>query len=233
MPDVRHGCAAQSSAPRASRLHHSSSRADTSPAHRLNSSDSRRCPLTSPRSSSSVSRRRNRHVFPEHNHAHPAPLTARPPWLAVPPRRRYQAIRSSSLYRVASPRAQPQRSRLIERRRKARNARLRTTAGIRLIPVSSAYRPCRPRTFQRASAAPVLLNLPRFHSAVPNPGIWTPPVKRNRGGARSLRGVVPADSASRSTRDEGSRQQSYLRPVGGAACRLRAMMRFAHGEPIA
>ncbi len=41
------------------------------------------------------------------------------------------------------------------------------------------------------------------------------------------------DGASRSTRDERSRQESYLRPVCGAACRLRAMMRFAHGEPIA
>ena len=171
MPDVRHGCAAQSSALRASRPHHSSSRAGTSPVHRLNVSDSRRCPLTSPRGSSSVTRRRNRYVFPEHNHAHPAPLTARPPWLAVPPRRRYQAIRFSSSYRVASPRARPQRSCYIESRRKARNAQLRTTAGIRLIPVSSAYRPGRPRTSPHASAAPVLINPPRFHSAVPNPGM--------------------------------------------------------------
>jgi hypothetical protein len=96
MPDVRHGCAARTSVLRSSRLNHSSSRAGTSPAHRLTIGDSRRCPLTSPRGSSSVTRRRNRHASPEHNHAHPAPLTARPPWLAVPPRRRYQAIRFSS-----------------------------------------------------------------------------------------------------------------------------------------
>ena len=32
--------------------------------------------------------------------------------------------------------------------------------------------------------------------------------------------------------EEGSRQQSYLRPVSGASEAFRAMGRTAHGEPI-
>ena len=98
---VRHGCAAQSSVLTDPRYCHSSSRAGTSSAHRLNVDDSRRSPLTSPRGSSSVIHRRCRHVFPEHNDANPTPLTARPPWLAVPPRHRHQAIRFSASPRPA------------------------------------------------------------------------------------------------------------------------------------
>ena len=68
----------------ASRLHDTSSRAgryrrtaSTSSPHDVGRSQPAR-------SSSSLIRLRSGLVVPEHNHAHPAALTARPPWLAVP-----------------------------------------------------------------------------------------------------------------------------------------------------
>ena len=93
-PDVRPACAAPSWALTASRLHHTSSRAGR---HRC--ADSTPTPhdvVRSHHARTSVIRLRGVRVLIEHNGAHPVPLTARPPWLAVPTRRRLQAIRSSS-----------------------------------------------------------------------------------------------------------------------------------------
>ena len=173
-PDVRRGCAAQSSALTVHCLQQSPSRPARPPAHRLNSDGSQRCPLTS-RAPFGVRRSpRSCPVFPGHIDMHLTPLTARPLWLAVPPRRRGQGIQDSSSCRVPSPHAPPRRSHYIETRRETRNAQLHSTGAIRLTTASSAHLRHRPGPFPRASAAPVFLNPPRFHSAAPNPGVqWT------------------------------------------------------------
>ena len=85
MPDVRHGCAAQSSALTAHHLHRASSRAGTSREPGLTVAGSRRYRSHPARRSYSVICLRRCRVFPGQTSAHPAPLTARPPWLAAPP----------------------------------------------------------------------------------------------------------------------------------------------------
>ncbi len=144
---VRHGCAAQSSALTASHHHHSSSRAGRSPAHRLNVEGSRLSRPQPGRHSSSLLPQRSYRVFPIHNHARQTALTARPPWLAVPPRHRSQRIPFSGASRLHSPQARLRPSRHIESRREARNAQRRSTGGSRLHITSSAHRPRRPRAW--------------------------------------------------------------------------------------
>ena len=123
---------------------------------------------------SSLLRQRTYRVFLEHNHVPQTTLTARPPWLAVPPYRRCQHIPFFGASWVHSPQAQLRPLRHIESRREARDVGRRSTSGCRLNIALSEHRPSRPRAFPRASAVPVLFSPPRIHSAVPNPGVqWT------------------------------------------------------------
>ena len=152
-PDVRHGCAAQSLALTASRFRRTSSRVD---GHRRTASTpaphdvARSHPA---RTSSPVIRPRGGRVFPEHNGAHPVPLMARPPWLAVPPRLPFtlgfgspapRAFRSSWSSRSAGRRLRLPVPHRLERRRETRDALLHRTGGLRVRAARSARLQSRP-----------------------------------------------------------------------------------------
>ena len=192
-PDVRPGCAVQSSVLTAARLQGTSSRVCRHPRTASTPTLHRAARSHPALRSSSVIRPGSRRVFPEHNGVHPTPATARPLWLAVPRALRYRP--SGSLRPVAPPTslsASPQSSRSrghhqsvrhplrlnrrhpLERPRETRNAQLRRTGGLWIRTPNSAQLRSRTEPFPRASAATATLNPPRFHSAGPNPGVqWT------------------------------------------------------------
>ena len=142
-PTVRHGCAARSLPLTAPRFHETSSGAGK-PQHAASTPTPHDEASSHPARSSSSPIRLRSHGFPEHNGAHPVPLTARPPWLAAPPRHHRRGIRFSSSYRVPSPRAQPLRSCNTEKRREPRNAQLQSIGAIRLVSTRSVHLRSRP-----------------------------------------------------------------------------------------
>ena len=143
MPDVRHGCAAQSLPLTAPRFHRTSSRADR-PRRTASTPTPHDEARSHPARRSSSLIRLCSHGFPKHNGAHPVPLTARRPWLAVPPRHHRRGIPFSSSCRVLSPRAQPRRCRHTEKRRESRNAQRQSIGAIRLGRAPSAHLRSRP-----------------------------------------------------------------------------------------
>ena len=142
-PDVRHGCAAQSLPRTAPRLHDTSSRPGRPRPTASTPTPHDEARSHSARSSSSLIRLRS-HGLPEHSGAHPVPLTARPPWLAVPPRHHRRAVRFSPSYRPSLPRAQPRRARNTAKRRETRNAQLQSIGAIRFGSTRSAHLRSRP-----------------------------------------------------------------------------------------
>ncbi len=165
-PDVRRGCAAQSSALRVHCLQQSSSRTGTSPPQRRRLTalpahipraprrPSRACvvPASSARKSTRIQHRRRLAHF---GSPYPAPSRSGHPVLHVasdPP-----------------PQAQPTHAHGVETRRETRNAQLHITSGIRLSAAMSALLRSRPGVLRRSSVASGFLNPPRFHSATPNP----------------------------------------------------------------
>ena len=170
MPDVRHGCAAQSSARTASRPHHASSRIDI-------------CPYRS------ASRPKARHDA----RSYPAPILAWsfPPavsasWVSTsvarPTRQPAYLSRPVLPLRAFAPRPSRGPLRLVHltlsfgvshtsEHAGGSQAQLHRSRGSRLGTARSAHLRNRPGAFHRPSAAPVVLNPPRSHSAVPNPGV--------------------------------------------------------------
>ncbi len=151
MPDVRHGCAAQSSARLASRPHQASARARISPPLSLTVA----CPPRRP----AISRVPTRRTATPHT-AHPSRLS------------RALAHSHPGSFSPSWPHpshVQHRRSADLKRRREPRNDQLQSTSALCFLTTNISAPAKPPGSIPRASTVTVVLDPPRFHSAVPNP----------------------------------------------------------------
>ena len=140
-PDVRRGCAAQSSALTVHCLQQASSRTDT---QHLNVAGSQRYPLTSRAPVVVRKAPASFRPLPQTHQRASNTVDGSPTLARRPPRSRGHGIPFSSWCPVPSPQAQPTHAHGIETHRAARNAQLHTTGGVRPSITSSAHLRDRP-----------------------------------------------------------------------------------------